>query len=144
MKSKYDFVILTPGRSGSTHLAESLNACSDISVHDEIFNRSAYTEGTLNHYIQGETSSFFRFLFHREKTSSLPINYPLKRQITRFLSSGRSKSAVAGKQGFRLTNDQLEAYPFVLDYLMQHLRCYCLHQFLNLYSHMVYSHQYSR
>ena len=101
------FVIITPGRSGSTFLARTLKQHPEVHCEEEIFNRAVHDEGSFNHFVQSK--GFYRlvgFLFNREKLSTGAWNMPLKWLISRFL---RTKDG--GNRGFKISLDQLFAYP---------------------------------
>ncbi len=115
---KYDFVIITPGRSGSEHLSETLDHCDDIEMEGEVFNRANHAADSFNMYLH--SSWWLRlvsFFFNREKFSKLKLNTPLRYLIRSFLSTKRSNKTV---KGFKLTLDQLEAYPILFEVLVGH------------------------
>ena len=103
------FVIITPGRSGSTFLAQTFNQHPEIFCEEEIFNRSENYDGSFNHYL---STNFFRrslsFLFNRERLSRSPANFPLRVLLAQFLKSKRKHEAI---YGFKVSLDQLFAYP---------------------------------
>lgn len=114
----YNFVVLTPGRSGSEHLSETLNNYIDIEMHGEIFNRSNKTANSFNHFLQSNFPyKLVSFFFNRGKISDIKANYPLMYLISRFLN--RSTDPTSKLKGFKLTLDQLNAYPFLLQYIIK-------------------------
>lgn len=115
---KYNFVLITPGRSGSEHLSETLNTCEDIEMGGEIFNRTNYSTDSFNSYLKlNGRLKLLSFFFNREKLSKLKVNLPLRYLIQSFLSI-KETSQIA--RGFKLTLDQLDAYPTVIDLLIMH------------------------
>lgn len=107
------FVIITPGRSGSTFLAKSLNQHPEIQCEEEIFNRSANYKGSFNAFLASDRIYRVQgFLFNRERLSTLNLNLPLKWLITKFL-----KEKPATHYGFKISLDQLFAYPQLLSLL---------------------------
>ena len=113
---KYDFVLITPGRSGSEHLSQTLNNYPDIMMEGEVFNRNHSGYDSFNHYLN--TSWWLRtmaFFFNREKLSRLRLNLPLRYLVYSFMLSEQSQIS----KGFKLTLDQLEAYPMVLNILLK-------------------------
>lgn len=113
-----NFVILTPGRSGSTHLCRTLKNHSQIVVEEEIFNRAFTGEGSFTYFMN---NSILRrsagYFFNREKTTPLRINIPIRYFIYSFLLQ---KINITDKSyGFKLTLDQFEAYPHLKDILTE-------------------------
>ena len=114
---KYDFVI-TPGRCGSEHLSETLNNFEDISVDGEIFNRTNFTSDSFNHYLKAKKSrQIVGYFFNRGKLSPYRINIPLRRVVHSFLQNDTRDISV--RRGFKLSLDQLDAYPYTLDTLLK-------------------------
>ncbi|MEM6736436.1 MAG: sulfotransferase [Bacteroidota bacterium] len=104
-----NFVIITPGRSGSTFLAQTLNQHSEIVCEGEIFNRAEFYEGSFNHFLQvNPLRKTIAFLFNRERLSTSKINYPLEWLIQQFHSQKRTDKK---RYGFKISLDQLFAYP---------------------------------
>lgn len=97
------FVIITPGRSGSSYLVDILNHHPQIDCRQELFNRSNYSEDSFNGYCLGKTAAF---VFNRERLSKNPINFPLQLLISAYLSKIEGDGF-----GFKISLDQLEAYP---------------------------------
>ncbi len=118
---RYNFVIITPGRCGSEHLSETLNYFGDITMDGEIFNRNNYSSDSFNHHLRKDTiRSLIGFFFNREKLSRYWMNIPLHFAIQRFLSNDSfSKSSIVG---FKLSLDQLHAYPYIL-YILSKKKC---------------------
>jgi LPS sulfotransferase NodH len=115
--STCQFVIITPGRSGSEHLSQTLANYADISMGGELFNQSIYGEGSFNHFITTHVGyKALGFLFNRQKLSRVKLNHPLKYLVRKFLQSRAPVSSAVS--GFKLTLDQLAAYPFLLDNLI--------------------------
>ena len=101
------FVIITPGRSGSTFLARTLNEHPEVSCEEEIFNRSVHDPGSFNAFLADNL--YYRFLgfwFNREMTSTWKVNIPLQWLIKKFL-----QTKPASPKGFKVSLDQLFAYP---------------------------------
>lgn len=112
--SCYDFVIITPGRSGSDHLSETLKGYDDITLAGEIFNQSNYEQDSFNRFISSsKVRSIIGLFFNRQKLAGRKINYPLKYLGSKFLQ--RPALPTSAVNGFKLTLDQLNAYPFLLD-----------------------------
>ena len=113
---KYDFTIITPGRSGSEHLSETLNNYEDIEMGGEVFNRTNQTHDSFNIYLNSSWwLRLISFFFNREKLSKLKTNFPLNYLIHSFLSIKQPFEMV---RGFKLTLDQLDAYPMVFEILI--------------------------
>jgi len=116
---RYDFVIITPGRSGSEHLSETLHNHPDIQMDGEIFNRSNESSNGLRSFVRSNhTRRALSYVFNRERLSRYPVNLPLQRLIDDFLIA-RHTSAKAFKSGFKITLDQLYAYPYLFKYIKQ-------------------------
>ena len=114
---KYKFVIVTPGRSGSEHLSETLNNCNDIIVEGEVFNRTNNAEDSFNTIVSSKIRfRFLSFLFNREKLSRLKWNMPLSYLIRSFFKTKKEDNVV---HDFKLSLDQLYAYPMALEYILQ-------------------------
>ncbi len=112
--SGYDFVIITPGRSGSDHLSETLKGYDDITVAGEIYNQSNDEQDSFNRFISSsKVRSIIGLLFNRQKLAGRKINYPLKYLGSKFLHLPILPTSAV--HGFKLTLDQLNAYPFLLD-----------------------------
>ena len=110
----FDFVIITPGRSGSEHLRETLTGYNDINLAGEIFNQSNYEKDSFNRFIKSsKVSAIIGFFFNRQKLSDRKINFPLKYLASKFLQ--QPTLPISTVNGFKLTLDQLKAYPFLLD-----------------------------
>ena len=110
----YSFVVITPGRSGSEHLRETLTGYKDITLSGEIFNHSNYEPGSFNEFISSsKINSIIGFFFNRQRLAGGKINYPLEYLCSKFLQ--QSASQTSAQYGFKLTLDQLNAYPFLLD-----------------------------
>lgn len=115
--NKYSFVIITPGRSASEHLSETLSNYSDLTMEGEIFNRSNCSDESFNRFLQTKLSyKILAFFFNREKLSNWEINFPMKFIINHFL---KCNSVLSRKTGFKLTLDQINSYPFVLSYILR-------------------------
>ncbi len=103
------FVIITPGRSGSTFLAKTLNQHPEISCEEEIFNRSQFYKGTFNHFLSSNPiRRTLAFFFNREQLSTTSFNLPLRWLLLQFL---KSKKQDVRNYGFKISLDQLFAYP---------------------------------
>lgn len=114
---KYAFVIITPGRSGSDHLSETLNNYPDIEMDGEIFNRSRHGPATFNLFLKSLLLyRIISYFFNREKISIFRFNFPLNFLISGFLNK---KAFSLPLKGFKLTLDQLHAYPFLLKYILK-------------------------
>ncbi len=88
---KYKFVIVTPGRSGSEHLSETLNNYSDIIVEGEVFNRANHAEDTFSTFVSSKIGfRLLGFLFNREKLSRLKWNKPLSYLIRSFFKKKKT------------------------------------------------------
>lgn len=110
------FVIITPGRSGSTFLAKTLDEHPDIQCDEEIFNRSVNYEGSFNAFIASRLIySVTGFFFNREKLSTSSLNFPLQWLIGKFL-----KGKHVSRYGFKISLDQLFAYPQLHDLLRKY------------------------
>ena len=115
---KYDFVVITPGRCGSEHLSETLNNFKDILVDGEIFNRTNYFLDSFNYYLKTKKSrQMTGFFFNRGKLSPYRINIPLQRLVRGFLQNDINDASIS--RGFKLSLDQLYAYPYILDILLK-------------------------
>ena len=115
---RYSFVIITPGRCGSEHLSETLNHYEDITVDGEIFNRSNYGSNSFNDYLRKSAFRLvFGFVFNRGRLSRYQVNFPLRYAINKFLRSNHC--GTSSISGFKLTLDQLHAYPYILDILLK-------------------------
>ncbi|WP_109830650.1 Stf0 family sulfotransferase [Reichenbachiella versicolor] len=109
---KYDFVIITPGRSGSWYLLETLDNYEDISMDGEVFDRSIYENNSFNVFLRSNLlNRLIAFLFNRQSFSRSRFNFPLKYLIQSYLLPGESSHL--GLKGFKISLDQLEAYPQV-------------------------------
>ena len=107
------FVIITPGRSGSTFLAKTLNQHPQVHCEEEIFDRSVSDSSSFNAFVSsGLLKKTIGFFFNREKLSVLRVNLPLKMLITSFL---RRKNH--DFYGFKISLDQLFAYPQLFEVL---------------------------
>ena len=116
-KVKFNFVIISPGRSGTEHLKETLNYFEDIKVLDELFNRANFESDSFNAFLK--RNIFYRTLaicFNRQSLSSYNLNFPLQYLIKKFLHEKGLINKV--QYGFKLTLDQLKAYPMVLKLLL--------------------------
>ena len=103
------FVIITPGRSGSTYLARTLNQHQEVECEEEVFNRSENYNGSFNHFItKSLLNRAIAFFFNRESLSTFKANWPLRWLLSRFL---KSKVHLRKWYGFKLSLDQLFAYP---------------------------------
>ena len=117
--SDYNFVIITPGRSGSEHLGDTLSQYSDIDMNGEIFNQSNHSKGSFNYFLKIDNlNATLAFFFNRQRLSGYKINYPLKHLVIKFLEQPISRTSE--RIGFKLTLDQLNAYPFLIDILLEH------------------------
>lgn len=105
------FVIITPGRSGSTYLAEVLNQHPQLHCAQELFNRANYHDDSFNAFCKSRLSAFF---FNRERISHSSLNFPLRRLIAAFLSECEREGF-----GFKVTLDQLQAYPYLVEWFKQ-------------------------
>ena len=112
------FVIVTPGRSGSTFLAKSLNQHAEVNCEQEIFNRSVHTPGSFNAFIASRIIyRFIGFFFNRERLSTSLLNLPLKWLIKQFLHLCSDANKI---YGFKISLDQLFAYPQLLKFLAEY------------------------
>ncbi|MEM0938442.1 MAG: sulfotransferase [Bacteroidota bacterium] len=108
-------MIITPGRSGSTFLAQTLNQHSEIVCEGEIFNRTEFYEGSFNHFLQiNPLRRTIAFLFNRERLSTSKSNYPLEWLIRQFHNQKRTDERL---YGFKISLDQLFAYPQLISVL---------------------------
>jgi LPS sulfotransferase NodH len=109
-----NFVIITPGRSGSSYLVDTLNNHPDIICKEEVFNRTHFAAGSFNDYLkQNFARRVLAFLFNREKWSHWLVNFPLHYLVKHYLV-GLSIEDRQKSSGFKLTLDQLHAYPKVI------------------------------
>lgn len=109
------FIIITPGRCGSEHVLETLSSYDDLKVDGEVFNRTNHQTGSFNDFInRSPTRKVMGFLCNREKISRQSLNFPLQKLISSFLTKRESEPLTAG---FKLTLDQLFAYPYLLNQL---------------------------
>ena len=117
--SEYNFVVITPGRSGSEHLRDMLSQYRDIDMSGEIFNQSNHEKASFNYFLKTDNlNATLAFFFNRQRLSGYKINYPLKHLAIKFLE--QPISATSERVGFKLTLDQLNAYPFLLDILLDY------------------------
>lgn len=110
-------MIITPGRCGSEHLLQTLNNYEDINMDGEVFNRSNFSHGSFNSYVQSNgIRRLTAYFFNREKLSHLKVNFPMQWLIAEFLSGNKNAGT---RRGFKLTLDQWLGYPAVLDQLLK-------------------------
>lgn len=117
--AKEKFVIITPGRSGSTHLCETLNTGKYIHIHEELFNRAKNDSNTFNAFIHhNRWYKVLGYFFNREKTSRFKVNFVLTYIINQYIHHCVNNCKEVF--GFKLTLDQLHAYPQLLSILKKH------------------------
>ena len=107
------FVIITPGRSGSTYLCKLLDLHPELVCEEEIFNRSRNDSKSLMGFSSQSFPLLNRF-FNRDLTLSMSWNWILAWIWRRFL---KKKWKSTSYYGFKITIDQLEAYPSLLDFI---------------------------
>ena len=108
-----NLVIVTPGRSGSEFLLESLNSNQNFELDGEIFDRSNFADRSFSHFAKTERIVLHR-LFNRTRLSRLKFNFGLKILVRNFLQQYDAHQHITG---FKLSLDQLSAYPMVADFL---------------------------
>jgi LPS sulfotransferase NodH len=109
-------VIVTPGRSGSEYLLQTLNSCSEIKLDSEVFNQSNFSASSFNGFINSRVwYKAIGFFFNRTKLSEFSFNFGLSFLIDRYITSYFVDSTRF--RGFKLTLDQLEAYPHLWNIL---------------------------
>lgn len=106
-------MIVTPGRSGSEFLLRSLNSNPNFELDGEVFNRSNFDDFSFNHFAKSERPKL-NFLFNRARISRLNFNFGLKLLVRKFFERYYQLSVV---RGFKISLDQMEAYPMIADFL---------------------------
>lgn len=103
-------VIVTPGRSGSEHLLQTLNSCAGIKLESEVFNQSNFIPASFNGFINSNVwYKTFGFFFNRQKLSKCSLNFGLSFLIDKYITTKFNDATCIW--GFKLTLDQLDAYP---------------------------------
>ncbi|HEU5289676.1 MAG TPA: sulfotransferase domain-containing protein [Cyclobacteriaceae bacterium] len=102
------FIILTPGRSGSTYLQQLLNSDPAISCYDEIFNVANKNNNSFYSFCRTNNPKI-SFFFLRGKFSRSSWNFPLAYLFRQYLKSIYIKTS-ATKIGFKLIYNQLLHY----------------------------------
>ncbi|MBB6460756.1 sulfotransferase domain-containing protein [Flammeovirga kamogawensis] len=118
-RCKYDFVIVSPGRTGSSHLLESIGYYDDIIAESEVFNKGNPYDDSFNLFLKSKFKyKLLGFIFNRNIFSRNRFNFPLQYLIRKFFKKEIPLST-SKKRVFKIVFEQLEAYPYVLSYLLK-------------------------
>lgn len=106
------FLLITPGRSGSTHLRETLNTIEGLLLKDELFNRANEELDSFHHYINKKWHrKIIGFVSNRESISTNSMNFTLSGLVQGFLNDFLNVNSVQDVLGFTVSLDQWYAYP---------------------------------
>ena len=106
------FLLITPGRSGSTHLRATLNSIEGLLLKDEVFNRSHHDEESFNRYLNKKWHrKLLGSVSNRESLSTSPLNFTLSGLVNGFINDLINTNSKEEYLGFTVSLDQWYAYP---------------------------------
>ncbi len=111
-------VLVTPGRSGSTHLRDTLNSIDGWVIKNEVFNRTNSEKGSFHWYLQQRFDrKMLGAIANRESISVYKANFILSRLVKGYIGFLESQHVEQEMVGITISLDQWYAYPQIQNHL---------------------------